>query len=164
MFPNKQTTRAACVDRYGHIDFGSAHWPNQSQWMTMIAVDPHGFPNWYVDGTRHFVTSIYCNKDMAGPLANALKAVHDKGIQSLLKIYSGCFNIRMVRGNNSLFSAHSYGLAIDLNSDDNGLGSTHGGFYNHPDFVKCFTDQGFAWGGNFHGRKDPMHFSYCFEG
>lgn len=164
MFPNKQTTRQACIERYGHIDFASQHWAHQRDWMVTKPVGEGLFPNWKVDGTNHLVNAIYCNKDMVDPLAKALADVQQKHLHTLLKLYSGCFNIRMVRGNNSLFSAHSYGLAIDLNADDNGLGSTHGGFYNHPDFVKCFTDQGFAWGGNFHGRKDPMHFSYCFEG
>jgi len=164
MFPNKQTTRAACVARYGAIDFVSGHWGRQHEWMTTIEINPADFPNWVVDAHGHpHVASIYCNKDMAGPLVAALKSVHDKGLGNVLKLYDGCFNIRKVRGSTA-FSAHAYGLAIDLNADDNNLGATHGGFYNNPEFVKCFTDQGFAWGGNFHGRKDPMHFSYCFEG
>ena len=27
------------------------------------------------------------------------------------------------------------------------------------DFVACFTDAGFGWGGNYSSRKDGMHFT-----
>ncbi len=159
----KCTTREACVARYGPIDFASRHWPMASNWLQMLEIPDGMFPNWMVSETRSPVRHVSCNKDMAGPLWLALQALKAKRLEGLLHSYAGCFNIRMVRGSNSHFSAHSYGLAIDLNSEENGLGSTHGGFYNHLDLVKCFTDQGLDWGGAFHGRKDPMHFSFCFE-
>lgn len=164
MFPNKQTSRDAVVAHYGHIDFHSQQWPEKNKWMGMLQIPPSWFPKWIVGETTHPVNAIYANKDIHGPLLAALQHVHDQGLGDLLHTYDGCFNIRMVRGSNSSFSAHSYGLALDLNCNENPLGATHGGFYKHPEFVKCFTDQGFAWGGNFHSRKDPMHFSYCWEG
>lgn len=159
----KCTTRQQCVDKYGPIDFSTGHWSKQNHWIQPMEVPKGFFPGWLIGGTHLPVAHISCNIDMHFPLRNALDAVHSKGLGDLLVSYEGCFNIRMVRGSNSAFSAHSYGLAIDMNYDNNQLGSTKGGFYNHPDFVKCFTDQGFDWGGNFHHRKDPMHFSYCFE-
>lgn len=158
----KQRTRADAVKRYGAIDFSSKHWANQSKWMTSVKVDPSYSDKWFVGDSKQEVQSVYCNKDMAGPLQKALQSVHDKGLVHLLKSYDGCFNIRMVRGGNSA-SAHAYGLAIDLNASENSLGKDHGGFFDHPEFVKCFTDQGFDWGGNFKSRKDAMHFSWCWE-
>lgn len=159
----KQRTREAVVARYGHIDFASRHWADQGKWLKMLPIPLGMFPSWFVLDTGHPVHAIACNSDMHAPLLSALTSVHAKGLAGLLHTFDGCFNIRMVRGTNNAFSAHSYGLAIDLNAGTNVLAQTHGGFYDRPEFVKCFTDQGFDWGGNFHGRKDPMHFSYCWE-
>lgn len=159
----KCTTRSLAVQRYGAIDFASKHWPRQSEWIELFSVPIGMFPSWRVLDTAHVVDHIAINKDIHAPLLAALNSVSTKGLASLLHTFDGCFNIRMVRGTNASPSCHAYALAIDLNASLNPLGATHGGFYDHPDFVKCFTDQGFDWGGNFHGRKDPMHYSFAWE-
>lgn len=97
---------------------------------------------------------IYCNKDMVKPLTKAFKALIKTGKVAELKTWDGCFNIRKMRKSN-LMSLHSWGVAIDVNAFENGL------FREpklSPEFVKCFTDAGFDWGGNWHNRKDGMHF------
>ena len=96
---------------------------------------------------------IYCNKDMVDPLSKALQALITTGHVSELKTWDGCFNIRKKRGLTSM-SLHSWGIAVDLNAFENGLNMTP---KLSPGFVKCFTDNGFYWGGNFK-RKDGMHF------
>lgn len=96
---------------------------------------------------------IYCNKDLVQPLTNAFKALIQTGKVSELKTWDGCFNIRNKRGLNSL-SMHSWGLAIDVNAAWNGLGKTP---VLSKEFVKCFTDNGWEWGGNWK-RLDGMHF------
>lgn len=159
----KCATRAAAISRYGAIDFASGHWPDEKKWMTIVAVEPLWFPKLVYAGTKHAVDHIYCNKDMADPLRNALYAVHAKGLGDLLHTYDGCLAIRMVRGTVASPSCHAYGLAIDWNASENPLGATSGGFFQHPELVKCFTDVGFDWGGNFHTRKDSMHVSYAWE-
>jgi hypothetical protein len=45
-----------------------------------------------------------------------------------------------------------------LNAADNKLGQLS---TLSPEFVQCFKDAGFTWGGNF-SRLDPMHFSLGF--
>jgi hypothetical protein len=45
-------------------------------------------------------------------------------------------------------------MAIDVNAFENGLGKKP---KLSAGFVKCFTDAGFVWGGNF-ARLDGMHF------
>lgn len=157
----KCINRQMAIERYGVIDFSRRFWANQSEWLEMFNVPQGWFPNWHVDGK--LVTHIALNKDVHGPLLAALTSVKDKGLGGLLQTFDGCFNIRMVRGTSASPSLHSYALALDINADHNPLGATHGGFYDHPEFVKCFTDAGFDWGGNFHNRKDPMHFSYGWE-
>jgi hypothetical protein len=96
---------------------------------------------------------IYCNKDMVAPLSKAFKNLIDTGHVNELKTYDGCFNIRKKRGLNSM-SLHSWGVAIDVNAFENGLGVDP---KLSAGFVKCFTDAGFQWGGIWR-RKDGMHF------
>jgi hypothetical protein len=158
----KMTTRASAIQRYGMIDLGHQVWPGQSKWLGLLEVPPELRGNWLVLGLQgSLVKHINCNVDMHLPLLNALKALASLGLTKELKTFDGCFNIRAVRGSASV-SAHAYGLAIDINAFENKLGSAESKL--SPAFVKCFTDQGFDWGGNFHSRKDPMHFSYCWEG
>ena len=96
---------------------------------------------------------IYCNKDMIEPLSKAFHNLIQTGHVNELKTWDGCFNIRKKRGLASM-SLHSWGIAIDVNAFENGLNQTP---KLSPEFVKCFTDAGFDWGGTWK-RKDPMHF------
>lgn len=146
--------------RYGAIDLQSKYWPNQNKWMTTIVLPENFAPNWKIMDSDLTVHKIYCNRDMMAPLLKSLHSVKNKGLIGVLRSYDGCHSIRAIRGGEGL-SAHAYGLAIDLNAALNPLGADHGGFYDHPDFVKCFTDQGFSWGGAWSGRKDSQHYSFC---
>ena len=96
---------------------------------------------------------LYCNKDLVGPLSQALKNLIDTGNIAELKTWDGCFNIRKKRGLSSM-SLHSWGIAIDVNAAWNQLNMTP---TLSAAFVKCFTDAGFEWGGTWQ-RKDGMHF------
>ena len=96
---------------------------------------------------------IYCNKDLVEPLRKAFKALIDSGHVKELKTWDGCFNIRKKRGLSSM-SLHSWGIAIDVNAFENGLGQVP---KLSAGFVKCFTDNGFDWGGTWK-RIDSMHF------
>lgn len=97
---------------------------------------------------------LYCNRDMVIPLTKAFTALIETGKVKELKTFDGCFNIRYQRGSRTAASLHSWGLAIDVNAAWNGLGKTPA---LTPGFVKCFTDNGFDWGGVWQ-RKDGMHF------
>jgi len=96
---------------------------------------------------------IYCNKDMVKPLEQAFKNLIQRNHVAELKTWDGCFNIRKKRGLTSM-SLHSWGLAVDVNAFENGLGVKP---KLSAGFVKCFTDAGFTWGG-FWTRADGMHF------
>jgi hypothetical protein len=71
--------------------------------------------------------------------------------------YGGCFNFRPKR-NRAQLSAHCWGIALDLNPEDNQMG-TRGSI--DPRLVAVFRRFGFEWGGDWKTRKDPMHFQFC---
>ena len=96
---------------------------------------------------------IYCNRDMVAPLQKAFENLIKTGRVKELKTWDGCFNIRKKRGLSSM-SLHSWGIAVDVNAFENGLGKDP---KLSKSFVKCFTDAGFNWGGVWR-RKDGMHF------
>lgn len=96
---------------------------------------------------------LYCNKDMVVPLSQAFTNLISRGKVVELKTFDGCFNIRKKRGLSSM-SLHSWGIAIDVNAAWNQLNMTP---TLSAEFVKCFTDAGFDWGGTW-TRKDGMHF------
>jgi hypothetical protein len=96
---------------------------------------------------------LYCNKDMILPLTKAFKNLISTGCVKELKTWDGCFNIRKKRALTSM-SLHSWGIAVDVNAAWNGLNMVP---KLSAEFVKCFTDAGFDWGGTW-TRKDGMHF------
>lgn len=96
---------------------------------------------------------IYCNRDLVTPLTKALTALIQSGHVNELKTWDGCFNIRKKRGGSTM-SLHSWGVAIDVNAAWNCFGCTP---KLSPGFVKCFTDNGFDWGGTWR-KPDGMHF------
>lgn len=96
---------------------------------------------------------IYCNMDMVLPLTDAFRNLIHSGCVTELKTWDGCFNIRPKKSSKTP-SLHSWGLAIDINASWNGFSKEPA---LSPDFVKCFTDAGFDWGGAWR-VKDGMHF------
>ena len=111
---------------------------------------------WIVPNELHIKTvphKIYCNRDMVIPLTKAFQNIISRKLESHLKTWDGCFNIRKKRGLTSM-SLHSWGVAIDINAAWNGLGKPS---TMAPEFVKCWTDAGFEWGGLWK-RIDAMHY------
>jgi hypothetical protein len=96
---------------------------------------------------------LYCNKLIVAPLIQAFTNLIDRKVVNELKTWDGCFNVRRKRGLTSM-SLHSWGIAIDVNAAWNGLNKNP---TLSKEFVKCFTDAGFDWGGTW-TRKDGMHF------
>lgn len=152
----KQNNLTKALAYYGPILNGV--WSKEAQFMIPYNVPLAVRPFLKNNATGLPTNRIYLNKDMAAPLDYAFSLLACGNLLPELKTYDGCFCIRNVRGSTAL-SAHAYGLAIDLNAATNQLGSEP---TLSKEFVKCFVDTGFSWGGNFK-RKDGMHFSYCWE-
>lgn len=71
--------------------------------------------------------------------------------------YAGVYNLRVIAGTQRL-SNHSFACAIDLSPKTNG-------FYVKKTtlstvVIDAFKAQGARWGGDYKGRKDPMHFEF----
>lgn len=132
-------TSQNCIAKYGEPSA-------KSKWLTLWDV-----PTELEIGV--IPKKIYCNKDLIEPLSQAFKNLISRGFVKELKTWDGCFNIRKKRGLSS-WSLHSWAIAVDLNAFENGLNQVP---KLSKGFVKCFTDAGFDWGGNWQ-RKDGMHF------
>lgn len=86
-------------------------------------------------------------------MVNRLDAVVKRAGKYILQT-AGSYVVRQVRGGTHL-SLHSWGLAIDVNSDAFPLGSN---LRQAHDLTVAFEKEGFWYGGDFHHRKDPMHY------
>jgi len=78
--------------------------------------------------------------------------------QSGASDYGGCFNIRNIAGSNN-WSNHSWACAIDLSPGTNGFRHDSSTTLSST-VIDAFKRQGALWGGDYHGRKDPMHFEF----
>lgn len=115
------------------------------------------------------IRAVRFHRKAAAALTAALNEIWEHYGKSQAKIdalgiskYAGAYNPRFIRGSNTKWSNHAYGAAIDLNAEDNGFGAGHG---NIPQpVIDAFKRQGARWGGDYHGRTDPMHFEFCDAG
>jgi hypothetical protein len=107
------------------------------------------------DGLR--VGRTRCHVKAVDHFRKALQGVKDAGLDPECFRYGGIFAKRGKRGGRHP-STHSWGIAIDMEPAKYPLGSTA----RFPDaIVEIFRDAGFFYGGDFAGRKDPMHFQLC---
>lgn len=108
------------------------------------------------------------HKKAAAALLAALTKVwdyydHSQAMMNKLGVSktAGTFNPRYIRGSTSRWSNHAYGAAIDINAEQNGF-NVAGNI--PPVMIAAFKSEGARWGGDYKGRKDPMHFEFCDSG
>lgn len=77
-------------------------------------------------------------------------------------VFSGSFNYRCIRGS-SVISMHAFGAAIDWDASDNpmGFGKLGHKFTDGTPLIAAFKEEGWRWGGDYHGRVDYMHVEAC---
>lgn len=81
-----------------------------------------------------------------------------------LRLYGGAFNFRKKRGTKwfgaRALSVHSWGAAIDIDPEHNGMGVTR---YRMPQFaIQIFEKHGWTAGARWAGKGcDAMHFQYA---
>jgi hypothetical protein len=104
------------------------------------------------------VTQMTCHKRIAPVFAMVFGEIEKRGLQAKIESFGGCFSFRPQRRSTKL-STHAWGIAIDLNTDDNAQGSTGN---MDAGLVEIFRSAGFEWGGEWVGSAcDPMHFQFC---
>lgn len=119
------------------------------------------FPMYYEK--KQLLHGILVHKRIVAPLTAVFAEVwnevnHDLGDldRSGISDWGGCFNIRRIAGSNN-WSNHSWACAVDLSPGSNGfnMNTTLSSIV-----IAAFKRQGARWGGDYHGRKDPMHFEF----
>lgn len=125
-------------------------WPNcqASKMVTIVAQDQTTGENYDIRVTvRREIAQ------MVVDLLEATDALYDVDQHD-----TGAYNCRPI-GGTSTASNHSWGLAIDINWENNPQGTFHSEI--PPAVVAMWIDCGFGWGG-FYGRAlpDTMHFEY----
>lgn len=157
--PRKLKTRSDVANVYGAISADNK-WARQSEFLGAFTIpaniQSHKDYSWVnvYSPKKSKVTTVYCHKAVHSFLEKALNNLVAQNLLGELKEYGGSHCIRATRGTSN-WSAHSWGLAIDINMTGNELGKTP---KMSSAFAKCFTDAGFGWGGNY-SRKDGMHFT-----
>lgn len=118
------------------------------------------------NGKVSSITHFMFNKAAAASLIRVLQEIWNEYNQSQSAIeqvhlneFGGTYNYRTIRGSNHI-SNHAYGAAIDLAPNHNELGAdwVDGKGMMPLTAIKCFKAEGWRWGGDYHSRKDCMHF------
>lgn len=147
-------TSQQCLKKYGNPELLATQSKHFVRWNVPQDIQQAFAHVWFAAiGKTEFPKVIFLNKDLQHPLEQALRNVISRGLAKEMKTWDGCFVIRNKRDLSSL-SLHSWAIAVDINREENQLHQTP---KLSPQFVKCFTDAGFEWGGNWQ-RRDGMHF------
>jgi len=122
----------------------------------------------YYDG-KLWPHPIQFHKKAAPALARVFDAIWAKAnssnssrILDHVRNFSGSGNYRPVRGSSRL-SCHAFWAAIDFDAERLPLGVGVPVGSMPQDVVDAFKSEGFFWGGDYTGRKDPMHFQSAHE-
>lgn len=114
---------------------------------------------------QYFANKIQCHKLVAEPLKAVFQEILSVyGIDEIkrldLDLYGGCYNFRKMRGGND-WSRHSWGIAIDLSPEKNGLKATDKtAQFAKPEYkkmIEIFYKHGFVGLGP-EKNYDWMHF------
>lgn len=150
-------------------------WPHDDTTSKNAFYGDFQSPGWQALNLRHMNAPFMMYYDKQ-PLAHGI-LVHAKIVDALTQVFNdiwnvcnhdqaavdktgasdfgGCYNPRRIAGSNN-WSNHSWACAIDLSPGTNGFNTGHGSISNVV--VDAFRRQGLFWGGDYHGRTDPMHF------
>jgi|SRR5450755_1520722 hypothetical protein len=104
------------------------------------------------------ITQITCHRRMTCVFSSVFSHIQERGLEARITSFGGCFTFRPQRTGSKL-STHSWGIAMDLNSESNPQGSDGD---MDSELIDIFRHAGFEWGGNWPGKiRDPMHFQFC---
>jgi hypothetical protein len=126
-----------------------------------LRLDPTWRARWITSSVLPQLGVVTCNKAVLPFLRAAMQEVTARGLGALVHTADfqregGCWNPRIVRFGAGQISAHAWGIAVDINVDDNPLGVAA---RQDPRLVAIMVAHGFTWGGNFL-RPDGAHFEW----
>lgn len=116
---------------------------------------------------RFAMTTKHCVAQQLQAAFDTIAALNTPDIERFFTRVGGSFNWRVIAGTSRL-SSHSFGIALDLNTDLGGYwrwsGAREGAvgeYRNHfPEVLVATLERyGFIWGGKWH-HFDGMHFEY----
>lgn len=141
-----QYSQAQLAKIFGNPGSASSH-PDMDKNLTKISFIGH---------------NVQVNKLVAGCLQAVAQDIQNANIKYTIKSM-GCYRFDSNNGtsNIGLSSYHTYGAACDINPDTNPF--VIGGTRPHDmpqQYIDIFNKHGFTWGGNWHTRKDYMHFEF----
>jgi hypothetical protein len=107
---------------------------------------------------QDFDIRVTVRSEVAEMVQNLLEAT-DR-VYDIKKSSTGAYNCRPIAGTNTA-SNHSWGLAVDVNWNNNPQTSVSN-FHSEipPAVVKMWNDCGWYWGGFYANSSDSMHFEY----
>jgi hypothetical protein len=113
--------------------------------------------NWHVQQRHPWFPEeeIRIHKHFWPMLDEAFAELEQHGLHSEIKTFHGGHKLGHIH-NSPVLSVHSWGAAIDLNADDNPIGTM--GKWSEA-FINTMTKHGIYCGQNWTGSKEPMHFS-----
>jgi hypothetical protein len=121
------------------------------------------FPTYY-DGKR--VLKSRCHRKVKDSLLRVLSCIgerhgEDRGIMEEAEDYGGIYNFRPKRGASSL-SLHSWGIAIDLDADDNAFRDSWPVKADMPlEIMEAFAREGWTSAGAWWGYDGMHHQATC---
>lgn len=95
-------------------------------------------------------------------LKAAIAEVAKLGLTRQILTFDGAWSPRYLAGNGNVYSAHAFGIALDINAKWNAFGRPPPGVGQQgsvAELVPIFERHGFYWGGRF-ARPDNNHFQY----
>lgn len=101
------------------------------------------------------VTRIWCHRELGLEMGATLRAIKAAGLHTTIQRYGGCYNWRKVRGSSFKLSCHCWGIALDLDPQEDPLGDRN--IDQDPRLVALFESRGWTWGGRW-ARPDGMHY------
>lgn len=136
--------------------------PEVATWeLRTLAVRRLPTPILYVTGQT--LTHVRAHKLLVDHVVVTMMACLAAGVPPERLHYAGCYAWRRQRGRASKLSTHAWGIAVDLEPQDNPLGEAweDDGIRLDPRVIDIFKNHGWAWGGDFNPRPDPMHFQWA---
>jgi D-alanyl-D-alanine carboxypeptidase len=152
--------RQAVIDTFGnptefvnHKDIWEGH---------VLANASLAIPLIYAYDVSKTVSRVRAHRLVVAHLADTLNECLRAGVARNRLKYGGCYQWRAIRGSSAL-SLHTWGIAIDIEPEENPLGQRWSDDGRRLDarVIQVFKSRGWFWGGDFQNRADPQHFQWA---